>query len=74
MSSVTYNVKTGNLLMYDRYILRREEWKDGIRFWFKYRGTKRYLCQLEMEDLKSFLRWALERGMDFGDDVNAFAA
>ena len=78
MNPFVYNCKTGNLyynLSHGVYrLVQFEHYSGGIYFFIKDRKMKRYLVQSELRDLADTVRFMLERGADFGPEVNNLAS
>lgn len=72
MNCISYNIKTGNLMIYDRYIVRVHWYGNTLRFWYRKNGCMNYLAKLELEDLKKAIRFFVERGADFGKAINSY--
>ena len=74
MNMFSYNCKTGNIMQFDKRVVRWEKCGDELRIFTKYKGVKWYLSALEMEDFRKCVKWLIEQhGCDFGPDINALA-
>lgn len=73
-SLFSYNSKNGNILWNDKRIVHVEKYCDGLYFYVKEKGAKRYLVQAELVELAKTVKWLIEqRGCDFGEELNRVA-
>ena len=69
----SYNYKTGNIMQFERRIVRWEKRGSELRFYTQDRGFKGYFSRHELKEFAKFVQWLTEqRGCSFGADIDAF--
>ena len=57
----SYNYKSGNIIIHDKYVLRYDNDNGTVRFWYKYKNCKMYLCNTELQAANFTLSLSLQK-------------
>lgn len=70
----SYNTKTGNIMQFDKRVVRWEKNCGNLYFYTIQKKCKCFLSQYEISELVQTIKWLREQhGCDFGEEINQFA-